>query len=46
MAGAESSYKEATKGTGSQERKHKLLRSFILDGGSIAKNYKGGHAGL
>ena len=40
MAGAESSYKEATKGTGSQERKHKLLRSFILDGGSIAKNYK------
>ena len=25
---------------GSQDKKHKLLRNFILDGGTLAKNYK------
>ena len=40
LAGADGTYKDVTKGLGSQEKKHQLLRSFILDKGSIGKNYK------
>lgn len=40
LAGEDASYKDVTKGLGSQEKKHQLLRSFILDKGSIGKNYK------
>ena len=40
MAGEDGSYKDITKGMGSQEKKHQLLRSFILDQGVLSKNFK------
>ena len=40
LEGQDGSYKELTKGLGSQDKKHKLLSNFILDGGTLAKNYK------
>ena len=40
LTGEDGKYKDNTKGLGSQERKHKLLRSFVMDGGMLGKNYK------
>lgn len=40
LKGENDKYQEVTKGLGSQEKKWKLLRNFILDGGSLAKNYR------
>ena len=40
LTGEDGKYKDNTKGLGSQEKKHKLLRSFVMDGGMLGKNYK------
>ena len=40
LAGEDDKYKDNTKGLGSQQKKHKLLRSFVMDGGMLGKNYK------
>eukprot|EP00434_Breviolum_minutum_P018828 symbB.v1.2.016607.t1/scaffold1266.1/size127780/2 len=40
LAGEDGKYKDNTKGLGSQQKKHKLLRSFVMDGGMLGKNYK------
>ena len=40
LAGQDGAYKDLTKGLGSQEKKHQLLRSFVLDQGAISKNFK------
>lgn len=40
VKGENEKYMEVTKGLGSQEKKWKLLRNFIMDGGQLAKNYK------
>ena len=39
-ASADGDYKDVTKGTGSQEKNHVLLRNCVIDGGQLAKHYK------